>query len=53
MDDGYVRVPNDPEFRKLLEVIFDDKFMKENTTLENFEAFKYSVILSIYFLSTL
>ena len=42
MDDGYVRVPNDPEFRKLLEVIFDDKFMKENTTLENFEAFKYS-----------
>ena len=42
MDDGYVRVPNDPEFRKLLETIFDEDFMKANTNFTSFEAFKYS-----------
>ena len=40
--DGYVSVEMDAEFRKLLQVIFTDEFMKENTNFDNFEAFQYS-----------
>ena len=31
MDDGYVRVDTDENFRKLLQTIFTDEFMQENT----------------------
>lgn len=40
--DGYVTVKMDQELRKLLDTIFTDQFMKENTNFENFEAFQYS-----------
>ncbi len=40
--DGYVAVEMDEEFRNLLQTIFTDEFMKENTNFENFEAFQYS-----------
>lgn len=40
--DGYVTVEMDDEFRALLQTIFTDEFMKENTNFENFEAFQYS-----------
>ena len=42
MDDGYVRVDTDENFRKLLRTIFTDKFMQENTNFHNFEGFQYS-----------
>ena len=32
----------DQELRDLLETIFTDQFMQENTNFENFEAFQYS-----------
>lgn len=40
--DGYVVVENDEQFRNLLELIFTDEFMQENTNFTNFEAFRYS-----------
>ena len=40
--DGYVTVKMDQELRDLLDTIFTDEFMKENTNFENFEAFQYS-----------
>ncbi len=40
--DGYVSVKMDQELRDLLETIFTDQFMQENTNFENFEAFQYS-----------
>lgn len=39
---GYVTVEMDEKLRKLLDTIFTDAFMQENTNFENFEAFKYS-----------
>ncbi len=42
MDDGYAYVEMDGRLKQLLEIIFDDAFMQENTNFENFEAFKYS-----------
>lgn len=39
---GYVTVEMDEELRKLLDTIFTNEFMQENTNFENFEAFKYS-----------
>lgn len=42
MDDGYVRVDTDENFRKLLQTIFTDEFMQENTNFKNFEGFQYS-----------
>ena len=38
--DGYVTVKMDQELRDLLDTIFTDEFMKENTNFENFEAFQ-------------
>ncbi len=40
--DGYVYVDMDEDFRKLLDVIFNDDFMKKHTNFDNFEGFKYS-----------
>jgi hypothetical protein len=40
--DGYVSVEMDDKLKELLETIFDDEFMQENTNFKNFEAFKYS-----------
>lgn len=42
MDDGYAYVEMDEKLRKILDMIFDDSFMQENTNFENFEAFQYS-----------
>ncbi len=42
MDDGYVRVDTDENFRKLLRTIFTDEFMQENTNFKDFEGFQYS-----------
>lgn len=42
MDDGYAYVEMDDQLRKLLDIIFTDEFMKENTNFENFEGFQYS-----------
>ena len=39
---GYVTVEMDDEFRKLLDIIFNDDFMKAHTNFDNFEGFKYS-----------
>ncbi len=39
---GYVYVEMDERLRELLNIIFDDDFMKENTNFENFEGFQYS-----------
>lgn len=41
-EDEYVTASAPPEFRKMLEVIFDDGFMKRYTRFENFEGFRYS-----------
>jgi hypothetical protein len=35
-------ISNPPELKELLKNIFDDDFMKEYTTLENFTAFQFS-----------
>ncbi len=40
--DDYVRVKNDPEFRRLLASVFTDEFMQANTNFANFEGFQYS-----------
>lgn len=40
--DGYVYVNADAQFKKLLDTIFTDDFMKENTNFNNFEGFQYS-----------
>ncbi len=40
--DGYVYMDADPQFKKLLNTIFTDDFMHENTNFENFEGFQYS-----------
>lgn len=40
--DGYVYVDADPQFKKLLDMIFTDEFMRENTNFDNFEGFRYS-----------
>ena len=40
--EGYVSVEMDERLRQLLHEIFDDRFMRENTNFENFEAFRYS-----------
>ena len=40
--DEYVVVDTNEEFKKLLEVIFNDGFMRKYTTFDNFEGFKYS-----------
>ena len=40
--DGYVYVDMDEDFRKMLDVIFNDDFMKKHTNFDNFEGFKYS-----------
>ena len=42
MDDGYVRVEADEEFKKLLQTIFTDEFMQKYTNFDNFEGFQYS-----------
>ena len=42
MDDGYVRVESDENFRRLLKTIFTDAFMEKNTNFQNFEGFQYS-----------
>ena len=39
---GYVTVEMTDEFKKLLDVIFNNSFMKAHTNFENFEGFKYS-----------
>lgn len=38
----FVTVEVNEELKNLLEVIFNDGFMKKNTRFENFEGFKYS-----------
>ena len=40
--EGYVTVDMDARLRQLLEEIFTDAFMRENSNFENFEAFRYS-----------
>ena len=35
-------VPISPDFRKTMQEIFTDDFMKEETNFENFEAFQFS-----------
>ena len=40
---GYVYVEMDSKTRELLNEIFTDEFMKENTNFDNFEAFQYSI----------
>lgn len=40
--DDYVFVDVDENFKKLMENIFNDSFMQENTNFENFEGFQYS-----------
>lgn len=42
MNDGYVRIEMDENFRKLLKTIFTDEFMSSNTNFSNFEGFQYS-----------
>lgn len=39
---GYVYVEMDSKTRELLNEIFTDEFMKENTNFDNFEGFQYS-----------
>ena len=39
---GYVFLGNAPELMKLLEDIFTDEFMQQNTRFENFDGFKFS-----------
>lgn len=41
-EDEYVTAATPPEFRKMLEVIFNDEFMQKYTRFENFEGFRYS-----------
>ncbi|MCR5667083.1 MAG: hypothetical protein K6G01_09660 [Eubacterium sp.] len=40
--EGYVYVEVDEKLRHLLQLIFTDEFMRENTNFDNFEAFQYS-----------
>ena len=40
--DGYISVKMDQQLRDLLDTIFTDEFMKENTNFENFGQFQYS-----------
>ena len=35
-------IPVSPEFKKAMETMFSDEFMKENTNFDNFEDFKSS-----------
>lgn len=42
MLNDFVSYDNNDEFKKILEDVFSDSFMRENTNFENFEAFKYS-----------
>lgn len=39
---GYIMIEMDEKTRDLLELIFDDEFMQENTNFSNFEGFQYS-----------
>lgn len=41
-DTGYEYIPDAPALMKLLEDIFTDDFMQENTRFESFEGFRYS-----------
>ncbi len=40
--EGYVYVDADENFKKLLQDIFTDEFMQENTNFRSFEGFQYS-----------
>ena len=40
--DGYVYVEMDEKCKSLLNTIFTDEFMQENTNFTNFEGFQYS-----------
>ncbi len=40
--DDYVVVDMDEKFRSLMDLIFTDEFMRENTNFESFEGFRYS-----------
>ena len=40
--EGYVYVDMDQKLRNLLNTIFTDEFMEENTNFSNFEGFQYS-----------
>lgn len=40
--EGYVYVDMDQKLRNLLNTIFTDEFMEENTNFSNFEVFQYS-----------
>lgn len=40
--EGYVYVEVDDRLRELLNIIFTDEFMQENTNFSNFEGFQYS-----------
>ncbi|MCR5468339.1 MAG: hypothetical protein K6F37_05195 [Lachnospiraceae bacterium] len=40
--EGYVYVEVDEKLRHLLNEIFSDEFMQENTNFSNFEGFQYS-----------
>ena len=40
--EGYVYVDMDQKLRNLLNAIFTDEFMEENTNFSNFEGFQYS-----------
>lgn len=39
---SFVRVDNDESFQALLQDIFTDDFMRENTRFQTFEGFRYS-----------
>ena len=41
-DTGYEYIPDAPALMKLLEDIFTDDFMRENTRFESFEGFQFS-----------
>lgn len=40
--DDYIQVKMDDKFRKLLESIFSEEFMQNNTNFDSFEGFRYS-----------
>ena len=42
MLNDFVSYDNNDEFKEILNDVFTDDFMRENTNFKNFEAFKYS-----------
>ncbi len=39
---GYVTLTNGPELMKLLEDVFTDEFMRQNTRFDDFDGFRFS-----------